>query len=91
MFTWLCLIAKPCEYSRRQSLVEPEAEYSDANHPSESHPHGRSTIMPELSYDLLFTQARVFNEERLRFQPDEYIADLEERIERFGAAGSDED
>jgi hypothetical protein len=34
----------------------------------------------ELSYDLLADEARTFNQERLRFLPDEYISDLEERI-----------
>jgi hypothetical protein len=34
----------------------------------------------ELSYDLLADEARTFNQERLRFLPDEYIPDLEERI-----------
>ena len=35
----------------------------------------------ELSYDLLFDEARTVNQERLRFMPDEYIHDLEARIE----------
>jgi hypothetical protein len=43
----------------------------------------------ELSYELLFAEARMFNEERLRFLPDEYIADLEERIGRLRAAQRD--
>ena len=34
----------------------------------------------ELSYDLLADEARTFNQERLRFLPDEYIPDLEDRI-----------
>ena len=43
----------------------------------------------ELSYELLFAEARVFNEKRLRLLPDEYIADLEERIGRLRAAQRD--
>jgi hypothetical protein len=34
----------------------------------------------ELSFDLLVDEARAFNQERLRFMPDEYIGDLEARI-----------
>lgn len=34
----------------------------------------------ELSYDLIFDEARAFNQERLRFMPDEHIQDLEARI-----------
>jgi hypothetical protein len=34
----------------------------------------------ELSYDLLADEARAFNQERLRYLPDEYIPDLEGRI-----------
>lgn len=34
----------------------------------------------ELSFDLLADEARAFNQERLRFMPDEYIHDLEARI-----------
>lgn len=34
----------------------------------------------ELSFDLLADEARAFNQERLRFMPDEYISDLEARI-----------
>jgi hypothetical protein len=34
----------------------------------------------ELSFDLLADEARTFNQKRLRFLPDEYIPDLEERI-----------
>jgi hypothetical protein len=45
----------------------------------------------ELSYDLLFAEARVRNEARLDYLQDEYISGLEERIERLGAAESDED
>jgi hypothetical protein len=44
-----------------------------------------------LSYDLLFAEARVFNGERLRYVPDEYIPDLEERIVRLRAAEPHED
>ena len=45
----------------------------------------------ELSYELLFAEARVCNEARLDYLQDEYIPDLEERIERLGAADPDED
>jgi hypothetical protein len=34
----------------------------------------------EMSFDLLAAEARSFNQERLRFRPDEYISDLEARI-----------
>ncbi len=34
----------------------------------------------ELSLDLIADEARAFNEERLRWRPDEYIVDLELRI-----------
>jgi hypothetical protein len=34
----------------------------------------------ELSFDLIVDEARAFNQERLRFMPDEYISDLEARI-----------
>jgi hypothetical protein len=34
----------------------------------------------ELSFDLIADEARGFNRERLRFMPDEYIHNLEERI-----------
>lgn len=34
----------------------------------------------ELSFDLLADEVRAFNQERLRFMPDEYISDLEARI-----------
>jgi len=44
----------------------------------------------ELSYDLLFAEARVRNEARLHYVLDEYIPDLEERIERLRAAEPDE-
>ena len=34
----------------------------------------------ELSYDVLFDEARAFNQQRLRYLPDEYLGDLEARI-----------
>lgn len=34
----------------------------------------------ELSFDLIADEARAFNQERLRWMPDEYIPDLELRI-----------
>jgi hypothetical protein len=34
----------------------------------------------ELSFDLLADEARAFNEEGLRWRPDDYIVDLEQRI-----------
>ena len=34
----------------------------------------------ELSFDLITDEARAFNQERLRFMPDEHISDLEARI-----------
>lgn len=34
----------------------------------------------ELSFDLRADEAQTFNQERLRFMPDEYIGDLEARI-----------
>jgi hypothetical protein len=37
----------------------------------------------ELSYDLLFEEARRFNAGRLEYLPDDYIEDLEERIKRI--------
>jgi hypothetical protein len=39
----------------------------------------------ELSFDLLADEARAFNQERLRFMPDDYISDLEARIAALGA------
>jgi hypothetical protein len=39
----------------------------------------------ELSFDLLADEARAFNQERLRFMPDEYINDLEARIAALSA------
>ncbi len=42
----------------------------------------------ELSFDLLADEARVFNEERLHYLPDEYIPDLEKRIAALAAEGA---
>jgi hypothetical protein len=42
----------------------------------------------ELSYALLFDEARLANAERLRYDPDGYLPDLEERI--AGLLGSDQ-
>lgn len=39
----------------------------------------------ELSYDLLFDKARLQNDRIKEILPDDYIADLEERIERIKA------
>jgi hypothetical protein len=39
----------------------------------------------ELSYELLFNEARDANERIKEILPDEYIADLEGRIERIRA------
>ncbi len=38
-----------------------------------------------LSYDLIFDEARAFNQERLRSMPDEHIPDLEARISTLRA------
>ena len=38
----------------------------------------------ELSYDLIADEARTFNQQRLRYLPDEYIADPEARIAALG-------
>jgi hypothetical protein len=40
----------------------------------------------DLSYDLIIDEARAFNQERLRYLPDEYISDLEARIAMLGGA-----
>lgn len=39
-------------------------------------------ISLNLSPETLFAEARLFNEERLDYAPDEYINDLEERIQK---------
>lgn len=37
----------------------------------------------ELSYELLFAEARLFNEQKKKFNPTFYIEDLEERISKI--------
>lgn len=72
-------------------VIDPERFQNGADgpcHTPELRKHFWTDVLRsfQLSYDLLFAEARTFNEERQRYLPEEYIHDLEERIARIWAS-----